>query len=112
MLDNWVFQIAALLIVVAEIQYAIVLWKQYKLFQQKSAYQPLKRMLFAVVIFMIIGALPLLFVYLNIVWFHFQASWIVYAAVLGNAGAKVASGLALNLIYNFRASDDGDGVLL
>ncbi len=108
MLDNWVFIVAALLITIAEIQYAIVLRKQYRLFERKSVYQPLKRMLFAVVIFMIIGALPLLFVYLDIVWFHFQAVWIVYIAVLGNALAKVAAGLALNLVYNFRAKGEDD----
>lgn len=108
MLDKWVFILASILITIAEIQYISVLLKQYKLFKTRSMYQPLKRLLFAVVVLMIVGAFPLLFVYLNIVWFHYDALWIVYVAVLGNAGAKVAAGVALNLVYNFRSKDDDD----
>lgn len=110
MLDRWVFILGAALIVIAEIQLAFVLRKQYKLFKNKTSLQPLKRLLFAAVLLLMIGALPLLFVYLNIVWFHFQAIWIVYVSVLANAFAKVVTGFVLNLVYTFRGEND-DSIL-
>lgn len=106
MLDRWVFVVGALLIVIAELQLAWVLRQQYKLFKSKTILQPLKRLLFAAVLFIMLGALPLLFVYLNIVWFHFDALWIVYVSVLSNAVTKVVTASIINLVYRFRTDED------
>lgn len=106
MLDKWVFIVGALLIVIAELQLAFVLRKQFLLFKNKTILQPLKRLLFACVLLLMLGALPLLFVYLNIVWFHFNALWIVYVSVIANALAKVVTGALLNLVYKFRTEDN------
>ena len=106
MLDNWVFIAGAALLTIAEVQYIYLLRKQYKLFSQTSPLQPLKRLLFTVVLMLIIAVAPLLFVYLNIVWFHFDNIWIVYAAVIANALAKVVVGLTLTLVYRYRGPDD------
>lgn len=106
MLDKWVFIAGAVLILIAEIQLGFVLKKQYKTFKNKGELQPLKRLLFAAVLLLMLGALPLLFVYLNIVWFHFDAIWIVYVSVLANAFAKVVTGAILNMVYKFRTGDD------
>ena len=106
MLNNWVFLVAAVLIVIAEIQYIMVLRKQYRLFRERSTLQPLKRLLFTAVLLLMFGAAPLLFVYIDIVWLHYSAQWIVYMAVLANAFAKVITGFILNKVYDFRSQDE------
>lgn len=106
MLANWVFVLAAALIGIAEIQYALVLRKQIRLFKEKNTLQPLKYMLFGAVLLIMVGAAPLGFVYLNVVWFHLNAAWIVYVAVLANAFAKVVIGFILNMIYRFKGGED------
>lgn len=106
MLDNWVFVLAAILIGVAEAQFVFVLFQQRKAFKNRTSLQPLKWLLFGAVLLLMIGAAPLMFVYLNIVYFHFKATWIVYLAVLMNAFAKIVSATLLNLVYRFRSDDD------
>jgi predicted tellurium resistance membrane protein TerC len=105
MLDNWVFIAAIVIMVTANILYVSVLLQQYKLFKVRTSLQPLKILLFCAVLLLIIGALPLMIVYANIVWFHYNHLWLVYAAVLLNAFAKLVTGIMLRLIYRFRLSD-------
>lgn len=108
MLDKWVFALGAALIILAEVQYFYVLREQLRQFQTKSDLQPLKKLLFATVILLMLGAMPLLMVYINLAFLHWQALWIVYLAVVANSLSKVATGTMLILIYRFRAADYDD----
>lgn len=102
MLNNWVFIVAFIEMGFACFMYAWVLLRQRETFKTTGALRPLKRLLFTAVCFLMLGALPLMYVYANIVWFHNPHLWIVYFAVLSNASSKVAEALLLIAIYRFR----------
>lgn len=105
-LSNWVFILALALMAGGVLGYLNVLRKQYRLFRRQDQVQHLKYLLFAAVILLILGALPLMFVYADIVWFHFNSVTIIYVAVICNAASKLITGIILNLIYNFRLKDE------
>lgn len=105
MLNNWIFKLAILEMAFAITLYLIVFKKQLVTLKTKGALTPYKRMLIGSVAFMIIGTLPLMFVYINIVWFHWNANWIIYMAVVSNATTKIIIGVLLNMIYNFKVQE-------
>lgn len=86
----------------AEILYLNALRLQIKEFKKVTPLQPLKYMLLFTVILLMIGAAPLMFVYLDIVWFHYDSVLIVYVSVLMNAMSKTMTGILINAIYYFR----------
>jgi len=102
MLDSWVFIIALVEMLVACILYLFVLKQQFSTFKNNSRLQPLRRLLFGTVLFLLIGALPLMYVYANIVWFHNDSLWIVYMAVISNATSKLIGATLIYMIYKFR----------
>lgn len=100
-----IFLIAAILLAISIISNVLTMRIQLRQFRTKSSVQPLKYLLLGTLISITLGATPLLFVYLDIVWFQVSYRWIVSAAVLINALAKVSASLMLFLIYSYGIQD-------
>jgi hypothetical protein len=101
MVDIWVFWVAAVLIVIAEFEYALVLVQQYRQLRKKTRLQSLKWLLIGSIFSLMVGALPLLVVYLDIVWWKVQIGWLIPVAVLTNAGSKVIASTVFNIMYKY-----------
>lgn len=105
MVDRWVVLVGFIELTIACMINIFVLRLQFSQFRYKSFLQPLKRMLLLSVVFFILAALPLMFVYANTLWFHLANVWIIYVAIIANATAKVLISLMLLLIYRFKGND-------
>lgn len=100
MVDQWVFLVAFLTLTLGSLIDVTVVLTQIRQLRKKTQLQPLKWMLLASVIFIILASSPLMFVYADILWLHIRGSWIVVMAVLGNAFAKLMFGVFMRIIYS------------
>lgn len=108
MVNDKVFLVGFIELGLALILYLYVIKLQLNTFKNQTVLQPLKRLLLASVILLVVASIPLEIVYADAVWFRYQAGWLVPFAVIGNATAKLIVAFVLILIYKFRSKDDGD----
>jgi hypothetical protein len=101
MLNNWVFEIGFVLLMISCLIWLFVVRMQLNTFKTKSHLQPLKRLLLVSVILLILAHIPLMIVYANTVWFHDNAIWLVYFAVLANAISAALMAVVLYAVYKF-----------
>ena len=105
MLDNWVFIAGFTELLISCLVWLVVVRMQLNAFKTKSNVQPLKRLLLASVVLLILAHLPLMAVYANTVWFHYDSLWLVYFAVLANATSAILVALLLYAIYKFPSDE-------
>lgn len=101
MANNWYFAVGFVLLCIAISIDLYILHLQVATLHKKSVFQPIKKLLIAAIVTVALASTPLAFVYADILWIHYNAMWIVWAAVIGNSFAKVLFAFVYLAIYKY-----------
>jgi len=80
-----------------------LLWLMIGQLRPKTLLQPLKRLLIASVLLLMLSSVPLMVTYANTLWFHKHALTVINVTIISNATALIITKLVLIAIYRYRS---------